>query len=119
MAEHYLHRAVGHVVEETAVVAHHQQGAAAALEVVLEPFDGLDVEVVGRLVEQQQPGLAQQYLRELYAHVPALGEGLGPASELVVAETEAEQGLARLHLRRFAVAQVEPVVEAAEFLDQG
>ncbi len=38
--------------------------AAARREVVREPVDALDVEVVGRLVQQQQLGVAEQRLRQ-------------------------------------------------------
>ena len=38
--------------------------AAARREVAREPVDALDVEVVGRLVEQQQLGVAEQRLRQ-------------------------------------------------------
>ena len=48
------------VVEEVAVVGHRDDGAVVLLQVPLEPRDRLGVEVVGRLVEQQQIGLAEQ-----------------------------------------------------------
>lgn len=48
------------VVEEVAVVGDGDDGAGVALEVLLEPEDGLGVEVVGGLVEQQQVGLLQE-----------------------------------------------------------
>ena len=47
-------------VEEPAVVGDDQQRAAAGGEVARQPVDGLDVEVVGGLVEQQQLGLVEQ-----------------------------------------------------------
>ena len=50
----------GHVVEEVAVVRDADDRARVLLEVFLEPGDGLRVEVVGRLVEQQHVGLRQQ-----------------------------------------------------------
>ena len=44
----------GHVVEEVAVVRDRHHGALVVLEKALEPGDGLCVEVVRRLVEQEQ-----------------------------------------------------------------
>ena len=43
-------------------------------EPVLEPQHGVEVEVVRRLVEQQQVGARHQRLREVQAHAPAAGE---------------------------------------------
>ena len=51
-----------------------QQRARVAAEPVLEPQHRVEVEVVGRLVEQQQVRAAHQRLREVEAHPPAAGE---------------------------------------------
>ena len=55
------------VVEEVAIVGDGDDGALVVLEVPLEPADRLGVEVVGRLVEQQQVGRAQQQPAERHA----------------------------------------------------
>ena len=49
-----------HVVEEVAVVRDRHDRARVLLEELLEPVDALGVEVVRRLVEQQQVGSAEQ-----------------------------------------------------------
>src|SRR4029077_19134474 len=46
----------GHIVEEVAVVGDDQDRAWIVARVSLEPRRGLGIEVVGRLVEQQQLG---------------------------------------------------------------
>ena len=61
-------------VEKLAVVRDEEQRAGIAREPVLEPEHGVEVEVVGRLVEQQQVRAAHQRLREIEAHAPAAGE---------------------------------------------
>ena len=48
------------VVQEVAVVRDGDDGAGVFLEEALEPLDRLGVEVVGRLVEEQQVGVLQQ-----------------------------------------------------------
>ena len=58
------------VVEEVAVVGHRDDGAVVLLQVSLEPGNGLGIEMVGRLVEQEQIGLAEQQPAERDA--PAL-----------------------------------------------
>ena len=59
-----LPRARADGVEEPAVVGDDEHRAAAGGEVAREPVDGLDVEVVRRLVEQQQLGAVEQQLGE-------------------------------------------------------
>jgi hypothetical protein len=50
----------GDVVEEVAIVGHRDDGPLVVVEVALEPPHRLRIQVVGRLVEQQQVRLAQQ-----------------------------------------------------------
>ena len=61
-------------VEKIAVVGDQQQRARIALEPVLEPEHGVEVEVIGRLVEQQQIGARHQRLRQIQPHAPAAGK---------------------------------------------
>ena len=60
-------------VEELAVVRDDDHGhvAGALAQVGLEPLDRAQVEVVGRLVEQQQVGVLQQDLPQAHTHLPA------------------------------------------------
>ena len=46
-------------------------GAGILMEEGFEPRDGVDVEMIGRLVEQQQIGLGDERLREQHAAPPA------------------------------------------------
>ena len=48
------------VVEERAVVADDEHGAAVVAQPALEPGDGVEVEVVGRLVEQEHVRLLRE-----------------------------------------------------------
>ncbi|RMS04166.1 hypothetical protein ALP75_200190 [Pseudomonas syringae pv. actinidiae] len=45
---------IDHRIEKVPVVGNQQQGAGIALEPVLEPQNGVEVQVVGGLIEQQQ-----------------------------------------------------------------
>ena len=45
---------IDHGVEEVPVVGNQQQGAGVTLEPVFQPQNGVEVQVVGRLIEQQQ-----------------------------------------------------------------
>ena len=76
-----------HVVEEVAVVGDRDDGAAIVGEEPLEPGHRLGVEVVRRLVEQQQVGRLQQQPAERDATALAARE-------------RADLGLARRHAQR-------------------
>ena len=54
----------GDVVEEVAVVGDDQDGALVVDQVLLQPGDGLGVEVVGRFVQEQHVGRFEQQLAE-------------------------------------------------------
>ena len=63
-------------------------GARVLLEEALQPFDRLGVEVVGRLVEQQQVGVLEEQPGERDAALLAAGQGrdvgvVGRAAERV------------------------------------
>ena len=64
------------MVEEVAVVGHHQNGQPLFAEEVLQPFDHGDVEVVGRLVEQQQVGVVDEYAAQRHFLLFAAAEGV-------------------------------------------
>jgi hypothetical protein len=66
-----------HAVEEVAIVRDDDGRAGVGLEVLLQPLGRADVEVVGRLVEQDQVGLADQQLGQRDAHLPATRERQG------------------------------------------
>ena len=70
-----LHRAV----QQAAVVRDQQCGAGEAGEPAFQPERCLQVEVVGRFVEQQQVGVGEQRGRQGHAHAPAAGEFLDRA----------------------------------------
>ena len=91
----------GDVVEEVAVVGDDQHRAGEVAQVLFEPARGLGVEVVGRLVEQQQVGLAEQQRAERDAALLAARE-LG---DIGVARRAAERFHRHLDLR-FEIPQV-------------
>ena len=61
-------------VEEMAVVADNYQAAAVAGEILFEYVQGHDVEVVGRLVENQQIRIPHQYGEQVEPAPFATGE---------------------------------------------
>ena len=86
-----VHGDAGDRVEELAVVADDDHRAFEALEPGFQPDQRVQVQVVGRLVQQQQVGRAHQRARQLQPHAPAAGEAVHRRVELVDAEAQAEQ----------------------------
>ena len=74
---------VDRLVEQVAVVADHEHGVGVGGEILLEPQRAFEIEIVGRLVEQQQVGLAEQHAGQRHAHAPAARK-LGGRAELAV-----------------------------------
>ena len=75
-ADHDLDSPVGDVVQELPVMGDQHKRASIILQITLEPFDGLYIKVVCRLVKQQYVRLGKKYLRKLDTHIPALTESL-------------------------------------------
>ena len=90
-------------VEEFAVVRDQQDAAGIARQILFEPEDGFEVEVVGGLVEQQQVGAVHQRARQVQAHAPAAGEAGDGAFQRVVGETQPVQQLRGARLGTVAV----------------
>ena len=106
-------RDVAHAgVHERAVVADEEDGPVVGGEERLEPLDALEVEVVGRLVEEQQVGVAQQQLRQGDAHLPAARELLGRLVEVLHGKAQAAQDLAGAGLKPVAAQALEAVLRA-------
>ena len=78
----------GRGVEECAVVRSHHQGAVAPAEVVLEPLHCPKVQMVRRLVEQEQFRVGEQQPGQSRAGLLAAGEEGRSAIPLVALEAE-------------------------------
>ena len=81
-------------VQQVAVVADDEHGVRIAGEEVLEPDRAFEVEIVGRLVQQQDVGAREEHARERHAHPPAAGE-IGAGARLgrrVEAEAVQDRG---------------------------
>ena len=106
-------------VEKVAVVRDEDVAEGIVLEVVLEPVARLEIEMVGRLVEQQQVGLGEQQLGERDAHLPAAAELVGQARPVLFAEAEAGEHGAHLGVECVAVEGVEALLQQGEALGGG
>ncbi|MNF74268.1 hypothetical protein D3C84_562960 [compost metagenome] len=83
-----------HAVEEVAVVGNDDHGAVTRREDVFQPADGVDVQVVGRLVQQQHVGIGEQRLGQQHAQLPARRHFAHRAEVLGQRDAQAEEQLA-------------------------
>jgi len=112
-----LENAIGDGIDEVAVVGDEQQRTAPRSEVVLEPGDGVDVEVVGWLIEDQHIRVAQQEAGECHPHPPAAGELLDRAFVPVGRKAQSGKDTMRLGLERVAAVGFELRLRLAVLFD--
>ena len=94
-------------LEEPAVVRDEQDRAGQGRELVLEPLQRAQVEVVRRLVEQQQVGLRRQHARERRARQLAARERAERPVGVLDLEAQAAQDLLEARAPRIAAHGLE------------
>ena len=110
--------AVGHVVDKGAVVADQHHTATAARQELFEPADALYVEVVGRFVEQQHIGAAQEEFGQLYAHTPTARELARRAVPVCALKAQTQQRALHLGAVVHAAHHTETLALVGKPLDQ-
>ena len=106
-----VHHVGGDAVEEVAIVGDDEGGALALLEPVLEPQGGVEVEVVGGLVEKQQVRAAHERLREVQTDPPAPRKLADGPREVFGIEAEPVEDPRRARLGGVGVDRLELRVE--------
>ncbi len=105
----------GQAFEEGAVVGDEQHGPGVVAQERLQPLDGLDVEVVGGLVEQQHVGRGHQRAGQQHAPPPAAGQRV---DRRVGGQVEAGEHHLDALFERPAVALLELVLEAPHLVER-
>ena len=102
-----MQRHRGDGIKKFAVVADDDHGSLIALEPGFEPDQRVEIEVVGRFVEQQQIGRTHQRASQLQTHAPAAGEAIDRIVQLggLEAETENQRLSPRLRVMCAGVVQ--------------
>lgn len=94
----------------------HEEAAGIAGEVILKPNESFEIEVIGRLIEDEEGGLRYEESREVSAHDPAAGKRFGGESHFRILETEAGEDFARARFDRpIDVPVLIVVVDHVEF----
>ncbi len=99
------------LVEELPIVGDEKKGLVVAAQKLREPCDRRHVQVVRRLVEEQQPGPLKQEGRQHGAHLPATTQ-LGQETLVVVlSEAEPVQNLLGVMLRKLRIEHADLFVK--------
>jgi len=98
-----LHDVAHELVQKVAVVRNHHDRAGIAAQVFAEPHERFEVEMVRRLVEQQQIGLLREQPREVRAHDPAAAQRRRRAVHILLAERQPRENPLRLRRDRVPV----------------
>ena len=106
-------------VHEGAVMGDDEDGPLVCGDEPAQPLHALQIEMVGRLVEEQQVGSAKKELRERDAHLPAARELGTRAVEVLDAEAEAGEDLSRVALELVSAQALESVLDVAVLFKQG
>ena len=106
-------------VEQIAVMADDQHGAAIALEEILQPQHAFEIEIVGGLVQQQQIGRREQDRRQRHAHAPAAGKFAAGAQLVFGGKAQAGQNLRGAGRRGIGVDGIQPRVDVAQLVAVG
>ena len=118
MSARDFYGAVGHVVDKRTVVADEDDRVGLLLDKLLEPLDGPDVEVVGRLVEQKEVGLGQQELGQLDSHTPSPRELARGSGEVLLTESQSDECPFDFRLIVETTHHVEALVLMCEAFDE-
>ena len=113
-----LHHGFDGRVQEMTVMGHQQDPRGSVPQKPLEPIPGLQVEKVGRLVEEQQVRPLAQHPRQSHPHPPALGQLADRTIEAVAGKAQTrEDPPDRLATPRVA-ARGQPLLAFLEPLEQ-
>ena len=91
------------VVQEVAIVGDHHHGALVPDEELLQPVDGVEIQVVGGLVQQQAAGVAEEGLGEQHADLLAALQLAHLAVMQFLGDTQAGQQHGRIALGGVAI----------------
>ena len=104
---------------QLAVVADDQGGVRIFLQARFEPQRAFEIEIVGRLVEQQQIRLGEQGRGERDAHPPAAGELGHRPFEIGIGKAEPAQDFRGARRRPIGVDGVQALIDFGHVLGLG
>ncbi len=94
---------VGDGIKEVAIVADDEDRRRIARQIVDEPERAFEIEIIGRLVEEQQVRRRKEHRRQRHAHPPAAGKFREWAALRLVIEAQTGKNMRRARRRGMGV----------------
>ena len=113
-----LQGAVGYIIDKGTVVTYQHHRLGTLRQELLQPLDTLDIEVVGRLIEEEHIRLLEQDLCQLDTHTPSTGELPGRTVEIFTDKTQTAQRALYLSLVVFTAHHHIAIMFLGEFLHE-
>ena len=96
----------------------HDQRAREPVQVIFQPDQRRQIEVVRRLVQQHQVGIVEQQFGQRHTHLPAARELLHRPLEILFPETEARKYTRHLRFGVIPFQILPAVLQCAQFFNQ-
>ena len=109
---------IGDRIDEVAVVGNEEKGSGPGGELLLEPGDRVDIEVVGRLVEDQHVGFGEEQAGQRHAHAPTTRELADGTVAVGVLKSETGENLAGVGLEGVAAHRLVLALDLAVLGEQ-
>ena len=118
LATRNLQRAVCHIVNECTVVRHENHNVSLLLQERFKPLNRLNVEVVGRLIEQQHIRTHQQQFCQFYTHAPSATEFRCVSVKIRADKSQTKQRLFKFRLPVLALLHLNQVAQIRDAVNQ-
>src|SRR5512138_3110583 len=110
-ADRHLEQGIAGMIEKITIMGNDDCRAVPLRKIALEPFDCPNVEVVGRLIEQQEVGVDQQQPRQMSARALSAREMIEGHFKIGWIEAESGQYLSDADLVDIAAELLEVMLE--------
>ena len=118
MSQQDFYRPRSHGIQELSVMGDQEQRTAITLQIILEPLDGFDVQMVSRFVQQQYVRTGKEHLGQFDTHVPSLAERFRAAFQFFRLESKPGKRPLRLDPGRFPALQRKTVIDLVQSRNQ-
>ncbi len=100
-----------HTVQEHTVVTHYPDGAPIVWQIAFQPGDTVDIEMVRRLIQQQDIGCFQQQPGQQCPHLPTAAESVKRIIQLAGCKTESGEGILHPGFPLSTICNLIPVLQ--------
>ena len=108
MAVHDFNNPLGYLIEKIPVMGDGQHRTLKGLDIALQPFHAAQVQMVGRLVQEQNVGFFQQQTRQIDPRLFPAGKAVKGLCALLRRNGQAVAYLIHIHVHLISAAGLKP-----------